>query len=493
MNIFNNLRLVLLSTILITQLNYSQDAKSYCYSGWKKIELKDYQGAMEDFIKAIKLNPNYAEAYNNLGSVKSLLGDNNGAMEDFTKAIELDPALSTAYYNRGVVKYELKDYTDAITDFTKAIELNPKSDKAYYNRGLANSDFGNIQGALDDYTKSIELNSKYATAYYNRSGIKYELGDKQGSLDDYTKVLELNPNDSETYNNRGSVKHELGDDAGAIIDFTKAIELNPTYDKAYHNRGYSKGAIGDNQGAVKDFTKAIEFNSKYAKAYCNRGVAKYNLGDKSGACLDWKKAIEFGYQEASNLIDQHCQEEQIGKTNKTVKIGSQIWMIENLNVDHYRNGDKIPEVRDNTEWKNLKTGAWCYYENKSEYGKKYGKLYNWYAVMDPRGLAPDGWHIPILIEFKTFQKAVNDKGNTIKAIEQGIVSGVEASGFSALLAGGRAPNGDFNQLGKITHFWCYSEDGTPYAQVMNLTFLHTYLEFNDYGKANGFSVRCLKD
>ena len=71
-----------------------------------------------------------------------------------------------------------------------------------------------------------------------------------------------------------------------------------------------------------------------------------------------------------------------------------MWMTKNLNADHYRNGDSIPEVRDSATWANLKTGAWCYYENNTVIGVKYGKLYNWYAVNDLRGLAPNGWHIP---------------------------------------------------------------------------------------------------
>jgi len=79
---------------------------------------------------------------------------------------------------------------------------------------------------------------------------------------------------------------------------------------------------------------------------------------------------------------------------RTVVIGSQLWMAENLNVSHYRNGDSIPEVTDPEQWAKLTTGAWCYYNNDPEMGVIYGKLYNWYAVNDPRGLAPNGWHIP---------------------------------------------------------------------------------------------------
>lgn len=88
------------------------------------------------------------------------------------------------------------------------------------------------------------------------------------------------------------------------------------------------------------------------------------------------------------------REETLSSIYKTATIGSREWMVENLNVDHYRNGDLIPEIRDFNVWDTIRTGAWCYYYNDSAYGNTYGKLYNWYAVNDPRGLAPEGCHIP---------------------------------------------------------------------------------------------------
>ena len=79
---------------------------------------------------------------------------------------------------------------------------------------------------------------------------------------------------------------------------------------------------------------------------------------------------------------------------QTVTIGNQVWTSKNLDVSTYRNGDAIPQVQDANAWENLTTGAWCYYDNDASNGTKYGKLYNWYAVNDPRGLAPKGYHIP---------------------------------------------------------------------------------------------------
>ena len=81
-------------------------------------------------------------------------------------------------------------------------------------------------------------------------------------------------------------------------------------------------------------------------------------------------------------------------------IGSQVWMLKNLNVDHYRNGNPITQITDSAKWANLTTGAWCYYNNDPANGTTYGKLYNWYPVNDPRGLAPLGLHVPTDDEWK---------------------------------------------------------------------------------------------
>jgi uncharacterized protein (TIGR02145 family) len=104
-------------------------------------------------------------------------------------------------------------------------------------------------------------------------------------------------------------------------------------------------------------------------------------------------------RETNSLLNQRVVslENQISSLN--IKIGTQIWTTKNLDVSTYRNGDPIPQVQDVGSWSKLTTGAWCYYENKTTNGTIYGKLYNWYAVNDPRGLAPKGFHIPSSAEW----------------------------------------------------------------------------------------------
>jgi uncharacterized protein (TIGR02145 family) len=100
-------------------------------------------------------------------------------------------------------------------------------------------------------------------------------------------------------------------------------------------------------------------------------------------------------------------------TCKQVKIGDKIWMAENLNVDHFRNGDEIPEARTIAEWTSGNP-AWCYYNNDPANAAKYGKLYNAAALNDPRGLAPEGWHIPSHVEFNQLVKDAQPKVNQLE-------------------------------------------------------------------------------
>jgi len=180
---------------------------------------------------------------------------------------------------------------------------------------------------------------------------------------------------------------------------------------------------------------------------------------------------------------------------KSVKIGNQVWTVENLNVDHYRNGDSIPEVKSQQQWSSLKTGAWCYYKNESKNGEKYGKLYNWYAVNDPRGLAPKGWRIPTQSELLELQSAVNDNSNLLKAVGEGSGSGTgtNSTGFSVKLGGYRGYHGNYYYIGYDSYFWTSSEGTPPFASSMYVYSSGNYIFFYDFDKVYGFSVRCIRD
>jgi uncharacterized protein (TIGR02145 family) len=196
-----------------------------------------------------------------------------------------------------------------------------------------------------------------------------------------------------------------------------------------------------------------------------------------------------------------------GNVYTTVIIGTQELMAENLRVTHYRNGEPIPNVTDNSQWDGLTTGAYCWYNNdESTYGNIYGGLYNWFTVVDSRNLCPMGWHIPSDDEWTTLTTFLGGEsvaGGKMK--ETGTIhwnspntDATNESGFTGLPSGFRNYFGDFNNNGSEGTWWSSTGYGSNYAWTRNLysSSGHVGRAYGfDYGlsKEMGFSVRCVRD
>ena len=205
----------------------------------------------------------------------------------------------------------------------------------------------------------------------------------------------------------------------------------------------------------------------------------------------------------SNSTNTNTVEDIDGNIYNTVLISSQVWMQKNLEVTHYRNGDVIPQVTDENQWANITTGAWCSYDNDPSKAP-YGKLYNAYAVQDPRGLAPQGWHVPSQDEIQTLINFSNSLDNSSQSTltEIGFTHWNEPNdtsnltGFTALGSGYRMGDGSnqFANLKYISRMW--SSTLFPGTITTSLTFLivPSFAGCN-LGMPNkyGSSVRCIKD
>lgn len=185
----------------------------------------------------------------------------------------------------------------------------------------------------------------------------------------------------------------------------------------------------------------------------------------------------------------------------SVKIGSQIWMTENLNVDHFRNGDPIPEAKSKEEWKAAgynQQPAWCYYDNDPSTGEKYGRIYNWYAVNDPRGLAPLGWRIPRESDWKMLVNQLGKSvGEKMKSRTGWIArNGKNSSGFNALPAGERWYIGNFSNINESASWWStfsYESNGKEVAQRCALMSTLDWLHIDGDEKGAGHSIRCIRN
>jgi serine/threonine protein kinase len=206
-----------------------QNAEDYFRQGvLRDEEFQDFSGALDNYNKAIELNPKYADAYRNRGTLKfGQFDDLDGALADYSKAIELDPQCdSSDYNNRGMVKENLNDISGALADYSKAIEIDPKCNIAYSNRGLLKGSLNDITGALTDFNKAIKIDSQDAITYGNRACLRETLNDILGALSDFNKAIELNPQDAITYGNRARLKRDkIKDRTGAIQDFQKSANL----------------------------------------------------------------------------------------------------------------------------------------------------------------------------------------------------------------------------------------------------------------------------
>jgi len=204
-----------------------------------------------------------------------------------------------------------------------------------------------------------------------------------------------------------------------------------------------------------------------------------------------------------------------GNSYKTVKIGEQIWMAENLKVTQYRNGDPIPNLTDENDWENTEQGAYCNYDNNEDNVETYGRLYNWYAVDDKRGLAPRGWHISTDDEIKELEiylgmsKSEAGESGPRGTNEASKLAGradlwrdddlknnpeFGTSGFTGLPGGYRYYyDGSYNSMGYHGYFWSSTEYGNSNAWHRALSYNNSGIGRNDDGKKDGFSVRCIKD
>jgi tetratricopeptide (TPR) repeat protein len=245
---------------------------------------------------AIRLKPDYAEAFNNRGVARYQKGDVEGALQDYGEAIRLKPDYADAFNNRGIARRANGDVEGALQDYSEAIRLKPDYADAFNNRGIARAAKGDVEGALQDYGEAIRLKPDYADAFNNRGIARAAKGDLERALQDYNEAIRIKPDYAFAFFNRGIARRDKGDLEGALQDYNEAIRLNPDYADAFHNRGATRRDKGDLEGALQDYNEAIRLKPDYALAFYNRSNARRAKGDLEGARQDHDEAIRLGYK-----------------------------------------------------------------------------------------------------------------------------------------------------------------------------------------------------
>jgi tetratricopeptide (TPR) repeat protein len=292
-------KLIEAASVLLKRLaHYSAFSKEllawiYRSRGLTYVKLKEYQRAVQDYDRAIELDPTFVAAYSSRALAYSNLEEYRQAVQDYDRAIKLDPTFIYAYRNRGWAYKQLKEYQRAIEDFDRAIEINPTNAHTYRIRGLTYSNLKEYQQAIQDYDRAIELDPTFVAAYNSRGLAYADLKEQQQAIQNYDRAIELDPTFVAAYNNRGLAYADLKEQQQAIQDYDRAIELDPNDVIAICNRGLTYVKLKEYQRAVQDYDRAIELDPTYVTAYYNRGLTYSNLKEYQQAIQDYDRAIEL--------------------------------------------------------------------------------------------------------------------------------------------------------------------------------------------------------
>jgi tetratricopeptide (TPR) repeat protein len=338
----------------------SPEVNKIVENGIAKANSKNFDGALQDFNKALEIDPYCASAFLERSKVKQELGDEKGANQDLISAklmIDKSDEGLKAYEEAGL-NYDSGDYINAIKNYNKAISFLPSLTDVYYNRGIAKEMLKDFTGTIEDFSKGIELNaSNKVDAYHRRGYIRfYKLKDEAGALLDYNKAIELDPSNGDFYYHRAKIldsyhalqdltkaeqfgrsdanlyfdiylrKLEMHDYTGCIKALDKYIELKPTNPKIsisqiYYFRGFVKSVLNDTNSAQSDFDKAIELDNKNAEAYYFRGLSKNALRNDNSGDADIIKAKNLGYHVEEDAYNEEGAKAEAEEALKRMIVG----------------------------------------------------------------------------------------------------------------------------------------------------------------------------
>jgi len=257
------------------------------------------------------------------------------------------------------------------------------------------------------------------------------------------------------------------------------------------------------------YQNTIPFNDNpvITKSAKSEILMQYNTGDVlkfTGTSVEKKAVVVEVISQSKNIDFSFYNCVDADKNNyATVKIGTQVWMAENLKTTKYNDGTNIPNVTDNRAWDNLTTPGYCwYYNDAANFKNTYGALYNWYTVNTGK-LCPTGWHVPSDTEWTTLTTYLGGEsvaGQTMKSTngwrynsEFGTNKGTNTSGFSALPGGYRDYRGAFSNANLHGYWWSSKESNAAVSWYRSLSYDVNYVIRNYFDKEVGFSVRCVSD
>jgi tetratricopeptide (TPR) repeat protein len=225
----------------------------FCYKTFA--QNKTWKNDLSLWNDVIRQDQRSGVAYNNRAMVY-MKSDSVRALDDFTKAIAINPRYRLSLFNRGALYGGMKRNEEAIADYTAAIALDSGYTEAYINRGNVRMDIGQYKGARNDYDSAIILNPAFARAYMNRGLLSMKEQKNKEAIPDFVKATELNPGYEKAWLNKGNAEMNEKMYAEARESYSRVLELNGGLAEAYYNRAWAFFLMNDTASACKDFQRA---------------------------------------------------------------------------------------------------------------------------------------------------------------------------------------------------------------------------------------------
>ncbi len=238
------------------------------------MSLEKYDSALQDLENAIRLVPDYADAYYNRATVYLKLDNHSKVVDDLNKAIQLNPSMDKAYFVRGTSLIKLEQYPQAIRDLDRFLLKAPEfvAHEGYYSRAIAYTKINDYNKAISDLSNFLKIapateNAKIYMAYLERSAAYAKLGKFHEAIQDSTKAIEMNPKEPKGYNYKAAVYFGQNDFQKAVETFSQGIKANPGSYELYGRRGSVYLKMGRNKEAIQDFKQAAGLGDKRSQEF----------------------------------------------------------------------------------------------------------------------------------------------------------------------------------------------------------------------------------
>ncbi|MHC1705972.1 MAG: tetratricopeptide repeat protein [Bacteroidales bacterium] len=274
--------------------------------GVERMDKGDLQGAMEDFNRALAVQPQHSRGWANRGTLLFKMGNKQEALQDLNQAVSLDPENPRLRNNRGLMYDALEKPDEALKDFNAAIAANVFFAEAYSNRGMVLARTGKPEEAIKDFNKALEINPVLQKTYANRGKAKNQTADFKGAIEDLEIAIKGGLSNPLVYFDLGFSWYNLKDFYKAKVYFDKALDISPDFVNALKYRGFTQFNEGDYLSAVNDLDRAVVLDTTDALLFGMRGLALIRLNRTNEACLDFARAESMGLVQVRKEIEKHC-------------------------------------------------------------------------------------------------------------------------------------------------------------------------------------------